>query len=51
MIQKRAKQTEFLPSYDVKLEVFKRMWGLLNCFHALGKNAYIAYIASFESSH
>ena len=35
-IQQRAKQTDFLPSYDVKLVVFKRMWRLLNCCHALG---------------
>ena len=39
-VQQRAKQTDFLPSYDVKLVVFKRMWGLLNCCHALGMNIY-----------
>ena len=36
ILQQRAKQTDFLPSYDVKLVVFKRMWGLLNCCHAHG---------------
>ena len=39
-LQQRAKQTDFLPSYDVKLVVFKRMWGLLNCCHALGMYKY-----------
>ena len=39
-VQQRAKQTDFLPSYDVKLVVFKRMWGLLNCCHALGMYKY-----------
>ena len=39
-VQKRAKQTDFLPSYDIKLVVFKTIWGLLNCYHALGMNIY-----------
>ena len=39
-LQQRAKQTDFLPSYDVKLVVFKRMWWILNCCHALGMNIY-----------
>ena len=39
-LQQRAKQTDFLPSYDVKLVVFKKLWGLFDCCHALGMNIY-----------
>ena len=39
-VQQRAKQTDSLPSYDVKLVDFKRMWWLLNCCHALGMCKY-----------
>ena len=35
-LQQRAKQTDFLPLYDIKLVVFKRVLGLLKCCHALG---------------
>ena len=35
-IQQRAKQTDFFPPYDVILVLFKRVWDLLMCCHALG---------------